>query len=94
MCQIHNIDVPITFGIWGGRLPHSNKKRPTITMHLEDANRKINWLRPIIVWNQAGWEQSIIYDSVRLVKELKDSLDLERGPVLTIPKPSSTSCRT
>jgi len=72
--------------MWGGRLPHSNKKRPTITMHLEDANRKINWLRPIIVWNQAGWEQSIIYDSVRLVKELKDSLDTERGPVLTDPK--------
>ena len=72
--------------MWGGRLPHSNKKQPTITMHLEDANRKINWLRPIIVWNQAGWEQSIIYDSVRLVKELKDSLDLERGPVLTDPK--------
>ncbi len=72
--------------MWGGRLPHSNKKRPTITMHLEDANRKINWLRPIIVWNQAEWEQSIIYDSVRLVKELKDSLDIERGPVLTDPK--------
>jgi len=72
--------------MWGGRLPHSNKIRPTITMHLEDANRKINWLRPIIVWNQAGWEQSIIYDSVRLVKELKDSLDLEKGPVLTDPK--------
>jgi hypothetical protein len=72
--------------MWGGRLPHSNKKRPTITMHLEDANRKINWLRPIIVWNQAGWEQSVIYDSVRLVKELKDSLDIERGPVLTDPK--------
>ena len=72
--------------MWGGRLPHSNKTRPTITMHLEDANRKINWLRPIIVWNQAGWEQSIIYDSVRLVKELKDSLDLEKGPVLTDPK--------
>ena len=72
--------------MWGGRLPHSNKARPTITMHLEDANRKINWLRPIIVWNQSGWEQSIIYDSVRLVKELKDSLDLEKGPVLTDPK--------
>jgi hypothetical protein len=72
--------------MWGGRLPHSNKARPTITMHMEDANRKINWLRPIIVWNQSGWEQSIIYDSVRLVKELKDSLDLERGPVLTDPK--------
>jgi hypothetical protein len=72
--------------MWGGRLPHSNKTRPTITMHLEDANRKINWLRPIIVWNTATWEQSIIYDSVRLVKELKDSLNLERGPVLTDPK--------
>jgi len=72
--------------MWGGRLPHSNKARPTITMHLEDANRKINWLRPIIVWNTATWEQSILYDSVRLVKELKDSLNLDRGPVLTDPK--------
>lgn len=72
--------------MWGGRLPHSNKARPTITMHLEDSNRKINWLRPIIVWNQAEWEQSIIYDSVRLVKELKDSLNLDKGPVLTDPK--------
>jgi hypothetical protein len=72
--------------MWGGRLPHSNKTRPTITMHLEDANRKINWLRPIIVWNTATWEQSILYDSVRLVKELKDSLNLDRGPVLTDPK--------
>ena len=72
--------------MWGGRLPHSNKTRPTITMHLEDANRKINWLRPIIIWNTATWEQSIIYDSVRLVKELKDSLNLDRGPVLTDPK--------
>ncbi len=72
--------------MWGGRLPHSNKTRPTITMHLEDANRKINWLRPIIVWNAATWEQSILYDSVRLVKELKDSLNIERGPVLTDPK--------
>ncbi|NIQ00175.1 MAG: hypothetical protein GWM98_06890 [Nitrospinaceae bacterium] len=72
--------------MWGGRLPHSNKTRPTITMHLEDANRKINWLRPIIVWNEAHWEQSIIYDSVRLVKELKDSLNLDKGPVLTDPK--------
>jgi hypothetical protein len=72
--------------MWGGRLPHSNKTRPTITMHLEDANRKINWLRPIIVWNTATWEQSILYDSVRLVKELKDSLNLDKGPVLTDPK--------
>ena len=80
----HGLDLDLK--MWGGRLPHSNKQRPTITMHLEDANRKINWLRPIIVWNTATWEQSIIYDSVRLVKELKDSLDIERGPVLTDPK--------
>ncbi len=72
--------------MWGGRLPHTNKFRPTITMHLEDATRKVHWLRSLIVWNAATWEQSIIYDSVRLVKELKDSLDIERGPVLTDPK--------
>jgi len=69
--------------MWGGRLPYSNKIRPTITMHLEDKNDIVRWLRPIIVWNSATWEQSIIYDSVRLVKELKVNLNYDKGPTLT-----------
>ena len=72
--------------MWGGVLPFSNRQRPNITMHLEDATRTIRWLRPIIAWNQATWEQSIIYDSLRLVKELKQNLDYDRGPTLTDPQ--------
>ena len=72
--------------MWGGRLPHSNKTRPNITIHMEDANEKVRWLRPIIVWNESTWEQSIIHDSIRLTKELKNSLNLDKGPVLTDPQ--------
>lgn len=72
--------------MWGGRLPHTNKIKPNITMHLEDASQTVRWLRPIFVWNEATWEQSIIYDSIRLIKELKDNLDIDRGPTLTDPQ--------
>ncbi len=70
---------------WGGRLPFTNKIRPNITMHFEDENEKVRWFRPIVVWNDSPWEQSIIYDSIRLVKELKVNLNYEKGPTLTDP---------
>lgn len=67
--------------MWGGRLPFTNKVRPNITLHMEDASKRINWLRSFFVWNQVTWEESVIYDTVRLTKELKQSLDYQRGPV-------------
>lgn len=67
--------------MWGGRLPFTNKVRPNITLHMEDSAKRINWLRTFFVWNQAEWEESVIYDTVRLTKELKQSLDYEKGPI-------------
>lgn len=72
--------------MWGGRLPHSNKTRPNITIHMEDVNEKVRWVRPILVWNESTWEQSIIHDTIRLTKQLKINLNLEKGPVLTDPQ--------
>ena len=72
--------------MWGGRLPHSNKTRPNITIHMEDVNERVRWVRPILVWNESTWEQSIIHDTIRLTKELKNSLNLDKGPVLTNPQ--------
>lgn len=72
--------------MWGGRLPHSNKTRPNITIHMEDVNERVRWVRPILVWNESTWEQSVIHDTIRLTKELKSSLNLDQGPVLTDPQ--------
>ncbi len=69
--------------MWGGRLPFSNKAKPTITMHMEDAKQQVRWLRAFFVWNAVSWEQSVIHDLVRNIKVLKQSLDLDRKPPLT-----------
>lgn len=82
--QPEGLDLDIK--MWGGRLPYTNKVRPNITMHMEDASDTVRWVRPIIVWNTATWEQSIIYDTLRLIKELKQSLDYNTGPTLTDPQ--------
>ncbi len=72
--------------MWGGELPFSNREMPNITIHLEDATGTIRWLRPIISWNAVSWEQSIIYDAIRLVRELKQNLDYDKGPTLDDPQ--------
>ena len=72
--------------MWGGKLPHSNKAKPSITMHMEDTNEKIRWLRTFFIWNKASWEESIISDTVRIIKEYKPFFDLNKGPVKKNPK--------
>ncbi|CCQ89969.1 hypothetical protein NITGR_20004 [Nitrospina gracilis 3/211] len=72
--------------MWGGRLPYTNKIKPNITMHMEDSTETVRWVRPIFVWNTATWEQSIIYDTLRLVKELKQNLHRDREPPLKDPQ--------
>ncbi len=67
--------------MWGGTLPYSCKSKPSFTMHMEDASEKVRWLRTFFVWNQATWEESVIYDLVRIIKEYKEFFDLKRGPV-------------
>ncbi len=71
--------------MWGGKLPFSNKEKPSITMHMEDSTETVRWLRAFFVWNHVSWEQSIIHDLVRNIKVLKESLDLKKKPVGKAP---------
>ncbi len=72
--------------MWGGTLPHSNKSKPSLTMHMEDATDRVRWLRTFFVWNKVPWEESIISDTVRIIKEYKPFFDLKKGPVKKDPK--------
>ena len=72
--------------MWGGRLPFSNKKRPSITLHMEDQNEHVRWLRAFFIWNLVPWEESIIADAVRIIKEYKEFFDLDGEPVDKDPK--------
>jgi len=72
--------------MWGGTLPYSNNAKPSLTMHMEDATEKIRWLRTFFVWNKVPWEESIISDTVRIIKEYKPFFDLNKEPVKKDPK--------
>ena len=72
--------------MWGGTLPHSNKSKPSLTMHMEDTTERVRWLRTFFVWNKVPWEESIISDTVRIIKEYKPYFDLNKGPVKKDPK--------
>lgn len=72
--------------MWGGRLPFSNSAKPSLTLHMEDATDTVSWLRAFFVWNHVPWEESIIHDTVRILKEYKEFFDLKKGPVLKDPK--------
>jgi hypothetical protein len=71
--------------MWGGKLPYSNKTKPSVTMHMEDSTETVRWLRAFFVWNQVSWEESIIHDLVRNIKVLKESLDMRKKPVGKAP---------
>ena len=72
--------------MWGGRLPYSNTKKPSITMHMTDARERVNWLRAFFVWNHVSWEESVVHDVARILKEYKEFFDLDKGPVDKDPK--------
>ncbi|MBT5470957.1 MAG: hypothetical protein HOK41_10175 [Nitrospina sp.] len=72
--------------MWGGTLPYSNKAKPSLTMHMEDATDRVRWLRTFFVWNSVPWEESIICDTVRIIKEYKEFFDLKKGQVKKDPK--------
>jgi len=72
--------------MWGGRLPFSNAVKPSLTLHMEDATDTVRWLRAFFVWNHVPWEESIISDTVRILKEYKEFFDLSKGPVVKDPK--------
>ncbi len=66
---------------WGDTLPYSNHSKPSLIMHLSEANRRVRWLRVFFVWNTTTWEESIIYDSIRNLKVLKELLNVDSRPV-------------
>jgi hypothetical protein len=72
--------------MWGGRLPFSNSAKPSQTLHMEDSTDTVRWLRAFFVWNHVPWEESIISDTVRIIKEYKEFFDLKKGPVVKDPK--------
>lgn len=76
----------LSLKMWGGTLPFSCESKPSFTMHMEDSEEIINWLRVFFIWNHVPWEESIIYDVVRIIKEYKEFFDLDRGPVAKDPK--------
>ena len=78
--------IALDLKMWGGTLPHSNKSKPSLTMHMEDATERVRWLRTFFVWNKVPWEESIISDMVRIIKEYKPFFDLTKGPVKKDPK--------
>ena len=41
---------------WGDILPYSNRHKPSLIMHLSDANKTIRWLRLFFVWNVVLWK--------------------------------------
>ncbi|QPJ64226.1 MAG: hypothetical protein G3M78_01945 [Candidatus Nitrohelix vancouverensis] len=75
-------DMELDLKMWGGKLPYGCKEKPSFTMHMEDANKRVNWLRCFFVWNQASWEESVIYDLVRIIKEYKQYFNFDRGKVV------------
>lgn len=80
----YNMDLELK--MWGGRLPFSNASKPSITMHMTDARERIHWLRTFFVWNHVSWEESVVHDVARILKEYKEFFDLDKGPVDKDPK--------
>ena len=65
---------------WGEAIPYSNRELPTTALQMWYKNRKINFVRAFFVWNEATWEESIIYDMIRNIKVLKELLNINTRP--------------
>ncbi|GJL77892.1 MAG: hypothetical protein NPINA01_08810 [Nitrospinaceae bacterium] len=65
---------------WGESIPYTNKIKPTTTMQMWDASKRVKFHRAFFVWNSAPWEESVIYDAIRNIKVLKELLDINQRP--------------
>lgn len=65
---------------WGETIPYSNKIRPTTALQMWDTHKRANFVRAFFVWNEASWEESIIYDMIRNIKVLKELLNINIRP--------------
>ncbi len=74
---------------WGESIPYSNRIKPTTALQMWDKTGKANFIRAFFVWNEATWEESIIYDMIRNVKVLKELLNIDVRP----PKKESSELK-
>ncbi|GJL79014.1 MAG: hypothetical protein NPINA01_20030 [Nitrospinaceae bacterium] len=66
---------------WGEPIPYTNRIKPTTSLQMwETSNTEISFLRAFFVWNTATWEESLIFDTLRNIKQLKELLDLNQRP--------------
>lgn len=72
-------NINLRLKMWGGVLPFSCRWKPSFTMHMEDTQNRVKWLRAFFIWNKATWEESVIYDAARIIKEYKQYFDLDQG---------------
>jgi len=72
----------LDLNMWGGRLPYSNRKKPSLTMHMVDSSGMVSWLRGFFIWNLVPWEESIIHDTIRNVKEFRENFNIKKKPIM------------
>ncbi|QPJ63819.1 MAG: hypothetical protein G3M70_13745 [Candidatus Nitronauta litoralis] len=65
---------------WGEPIPYTNRARPTTAMQLWDATKRVSFVRVFFVWNEATWADSIIYDTIRNIKVIKELLNIDSRP--------------
>ncbi len=65
---------------WGEKVPYTNRVKPTVTLQMWDQTKRVNFLRAFFVWNSCTWEESVIYDTIRNVLQMKELLDINRRP--------------
>lgn len=66
---------------WGEPIPYTNKFRPNTTLQMWEKGTEVQFLRAFFVWNTATWEESLIFDTLRNIKQLKELLDVNHRPV-------------
>src|SRR5438105_10648834 len=53
---------------WGEAVTYSNRRRPTISCQMWDANRKVDYIRSFFSYNSAEWEEAYLYETVRHIR--------------------------
>jgi hypothetical protein len=67
--------VDLQMAQWGESVQYSNRRRPTISHQMWDANKKIDYVRSFFVYNSAEWEEAYLYETVRHIRQAKEALD-------------------
>ena len=66
---------------WGESIPYTNKNRPTTVLQMWEKNNKLKFFRAFYVWNNKPWVDSVIYDTIRNIKVVKELLNIDKRPV-------------